>query len=363
MISPWLLLYRSKTPYMREVIFMTDTILDFCYALLAFNFLTQEKDLRQQVLLFGFIPLASIYTGLMWPIFSLISRTRSLFLAFLRNFADYDLYDTTQKRFSSFGNINTTSHIDILNKHQHSQFNMRKMKRRLSFTGLSPLYGSKGESKAANTSKNSMHSRYTSSSKKDRFLQRVSITFNVKANAMKGFAVPIKACEFFLSLTISTVTFVLVVWAIGIALLKDMECANNLTQELKMEIRNETRMEDLNLASVLWWNARPRIIAASETEAYLSTDSTQPQYNPFLPYIGCQYHLIESVVATNGALGKLNTLPRSMSEWNNLNTLDVRNNQIETMPHQLLTSKMAQVNIFSINLSHNTCNCCYTNFY
>ena len=342
MISPWLLLYRSKTPYMREVIFMTDTILDFCYALLAFNFLTQEKDLRQQVLLFGFIPLASIYTGLMWPIFSLISRTRSLFLAFLRNFADYDLYDTTQKRFSSFGNINTTSHIDILNKHQHSQFNKRKMNRK--------------------ASKNSMPSRYTSSSNKDRFLQRVSITFNVKADAIKGFAVPIKACELFLSLTISTVTFILVVWAIGIALLKDMECANNLTQELKMEIRNETRMEDLNSASVLWWNARPRIIATSEKEAYLSPDSKQQQYNPFLPYIGCQYHLIESVVATNGALGKLNTLPRSMSEWSSLNTLDVRNNQIETMPHQLLTSKMAQVNIFSINLSHNTCNCCYTNF-
>jgi hypothetical protein len=73
MVSPWVFLFRNK-PVVREIIYAVDTILDLCYFFVSFSFLTNESDLRSWVKLLGFVPLPAVYTGILWPVYSLIMR-------------------------------------------------------------------------------------------------------------------------------------------------------------------------------------------------------------------------------------------------------------------------------------------------
>ena len=99
LISPWAFLCRTRSPFVREFVYVVDIVLDLCYALVASSFLDQESDFRVEVTVLGFIKLPAIYTCMLWPTFTLIFRTRSLVLTFLRNFADPKL-GPSSKRFS-----------------------------------------------------------------------------------------------------------------------------------------------------------------------------------------------------------------------------------------------------------------------
>jgi hypothetical protein len=392
LISPWVFICRSRSPFMREFIYVVDTLLDFSYAMIAFSFLDQESDLRQTVRLLGFT-LPSVYTGLLWPAYSSVFRSRSLFTAFLRNFAEHAARTNGNSNSNGAkgrgggdgGQQRRRTSLFFILPEENVQEGERKDKKkriilmhnpstyRIRVSSDSDLSESSESSESASESSESPESfeskkhRSRSSSKYNHVFDKISaqVVNTLKTSSgnkqIKGLPLYIKCIEFFVAFSISVTVTVLCTNAFILVVQQDYECGTLIQREL--ETMGMPSQDALH-GQKLWWNAMPRIVTAATTNsvtefahanattATTSTRRTVPySYNPFVPYLQCQYHLIESVVVNNGALKTMTFLPNSLTTWKTLQTLDIQNNSIKTLPHGLLSRTM--VNLINVRMKGN----------
>ena len=322
LVSPWVFLFRSRSSFMREVIFIVDIVLDLCYAMIGFYFLNHESDLRQTVFLLGFVPIPAVYTGILWPSYSLIKRTQTLFGAFLRNFATASLAPSS-KRFTVLesGTVlqsPSLAKIGTKTRKHFSMFALLPMEETEETTVAQP-----NKPKSSNTPP-SKSKCFTCSN----FVAKVT---NVPE---EGFRLHLKVCELFFAFSTSLVVLALIAIAFYTSISKDYACADVLVAELRSAGMDATQAA---AAAALWWNAYPRIVAAKWRK------NLTYQRNPFVSYVDCQFHLVETVVVKNDGLRALPTLPVSMSRWSKLNHLDLRDNQLRSLPQEMFGDKMRQL--------------------
>ena len=165
---------------------------------------------------------------------------------------------------------------------------------------------------------------------------------------IKGMPLYIKCIEFLIAFSISVTATVLCTSAFVLVVQQDYACSAQIQNEL---LHMGMSSKDASAGSQLWWKARPRIVTATTATATATTTAVPYSNNPFVPYLNCQYHLIESVIANNGALKSLPALPTSLSTWKKLKTLNISNNNIRILPHELLSRTM--VNLIDVSMKGN----------
>ena len=89
-------------------------------------------------------------------------------------------------------------------------------------------------------------------------------------------------------------------------------------------------------AAALWWNAYPRI-SVLQNKSVGAGINYRLHMNPLIQATSCRFDLVVETEARDGALGaSIEEFPSELAHWSSLLSVDLRNNNITTIPVEIL---------------------------